>query len=113
MSQTDIQRELRNPPAAEPLLPIEKKLIGWSLGTGLVLLALLRSSTTSPRQAYALGQPRSRLRGAVRSSSPAAGSSAGILQRLVGEGHPVGSEIDEFCYLPPIAFWRENPSING
>jgi hypothetical protein len=41
MSQTDIQRELRNPPAAEPLLPIEKKLIGWSLGTGLVLLALL------------------------------------------------------------------------
>lgn len=27
--------------APEPLLPIEKKLIGWSLGTGLVLLALL------------------------------------------------------------------------
>jgi hypothetical protein len=25
----------------EPLLPIEKKLIGWSLGTGLVLLVLL------------------------------------------------------------------------
>jgi hypothetical protein len=25
----------------EPLLPIEKKLIGWSLGVGLVLLALL------------------------------------------------------------------------
>ncbi len=27
--------------APEPLLPIEKKLIGWSLGIGLVLLALL------------------------------------------------------------------------
>jgi hypothetical protein len=25
----------------EPLLPIEKKLIGWSLGTGLALLVLL------------------------------------------------------------------------
>jgi hypothetical protein len=25
----------------EPLLPVEKKLIGWSLGTGLVLLAIL------------------------------------------------------------------------
>ena len=27
--------------APEPLLPIEKKLIGWSLGIGLALLALL------------------------------------------------------------------------
>ena len=27
--------------AYEPLLPIEKKLIGWSLGLGLALLALL------------------------------------------------------------------------
>jgi hypothetical protein len=27
--------------APEPLLPIEKKLIGWSLGVGLALLALL------------------------------------------------------------------------
>jgi hypothetical protein len=27
--------------APEPLLPIEKKLIGWSLGTGIALLALL------------------------------------------------------------------------
>jgi len=26
---------------SEPLLPIEKKLIGWSLGLGLVLLAIL------------------------------------------------------------------------
>jgi hypothetical protein len=25
----------------EPLLPIEKKLIGWSLGLGIVLLGLL------------------------------------------------------------------------
>jgi hypothetical protein len=27
--------------AAEPLLPIEKKLIGWSLGIGIVLLIVL------------------------------------------------------------------------
>jgi hypothetical protein len=27
--------------AYEPLLPIEKKLIGWSLGTGLALLGVL------------------------------------------------------------------------
>ena len=27
--------------APEPLLPVEKKLIGWSLGAGLALLALL------------------------------------------------------------------------
>ena len=27
--------------AYEPLLPIETKLIGWSLGAGLALLALL------------------------------------------------------------------------
>jgi hypothetical protein len=40
MSQPDIRRELANAPA-EPLLPIEKKLIGWSLGSGLVLLAIL------------------------------------------------------------------------
>ncbi len=26
---------------AEPLLPIEKKLIGWSLGLGIVLLVVL------------------------------------------------------------------------
>ena len=25
----------------EPLLPIEKKLIGWSLGTGIALLLIL------------------------------------------------------------------------
>jgi hypothetical protein len=40
MSQTDIRRELEKAPY-EPLLPIEKKLIGWSLGTGLVLLVVL------------------------------------------------------------------------
>jgi hypothetical protein len=40
MSQPDIQKELRNAPV-EPLLPIEKKLIGWSLGIGIVLLAIL------------------------------------------------------------------------
>jgi hypothetical protein len=27
--------------AVEPLLPIEKKLIGWSLGIGIVLLIVL------------------------------------------------------------------------
>jgi hypothetical protein len=40
MPQPDIQKELLNAPV-EPLLPIEKKLIGWSLGIGLVLLAIL------------------------------------------------------------------------
>jgi hypothetical protein len=39
MSRTDIRNAPRG--EAEPLLPIEKKLIGWSLGTGLVLLILL------------------------------------------------------------------------
>lgn len=27
--------------AYEPLLPIEKKLVGWSLGLGIVLLVIL------------------------------------------------------------------------
>jgi hypothetical protein len=40
MSQPDIRKELLNAPV-EPLLPIEKKLIGWSLGIGLVLLVVL------------------------------------------------------------------------
>jgi hypothetical protein len=40
MSQTNIQEEL-NRAQTEPLLPIEKKLIGFSLGTGLVLLLAL------------------------------------------------------------------------
>jgi hypothetical protein len=40
MSQPDLRRELERAPA-EPLLPIEKKLIGWSLGIGIVLLIVL------------------------------------------------------------------------
>jgi hypothetical protein len=40
MTQRDIRRELESAPY-EPLLPIEKKLIGWSLGIGIVLLAVL------------------------------------------------------------------------
>jgi hypothetical protein len=34
---TNVRDELRKAPV-EPLLPIEKKLIGWSLGIGVVLL---------------------------------------------------------------------------
>ena len=40
MSQPDIRTELQRA-APEPLLPVEKKLIGFSLGTGLVLLVVL------------------------------------------------------------------------
>ena len=40
MSQSEIGKELRNA-AVEPLLPIEKKLIGWSLGIGVALLVIL------------------------------------------------------------------------
>ena len=36
----DIGKELERMPL-EPLLPIEKKLIGWSLGLGAVLLIIL------------------------------------------------------------------------
>jgi hypothetical protein len=39
MSEQELRDELKAP--AEPLLPIEKKLIGWSLGIGVALLALL------------------------------------------------------------------------
>jgi hypothetical protein len=35
-----IHDELRSMPV-EPLLPIEKKLIGWSLGLGVVLMLVL------------------------------------------------------------------------
>ncbi len=38
--QASIGQEMRKM-AAEPLLPIEKKLIGWSLGLGIVLLVVL------------------------------------------------------------------------
>ena len=40
MSPPNVGEEFRKAPV-EPLLPIEKKLIGWSLGIGLVLLAVL------------------------------------------------------------------------
>jgi hypothetical protein len=40
MSQPDLQRELGSTPA-EPLLPIKKKLIVWSLTIGIVLLIVL------------------------------------------------------------------------
>jgi hypothetical protein len=40
MSQNEIQNELQRA-HAEPLLPVEKKLIGWSLGIGIVLLIVL------------------------------------------------------------------------
>jgi hypothetical protein len=39
-SQSDYREELRAAPV-EPLLPVEKKLIIWSLSLGLVLLAVL------------------------------------------------------------------------
>ena len=40
MTKTNLRDEMRNAPP-EPLLPVEKKLIGWSLGIGLTLLATL------------------------------------------------------------------------
>ena len=40
MEQPKIGQELQKM-AYEPLLPIEKKLIGWSLGLGIVLLVVL------------------------------------------------------------------------
>jgi hypothetical protein len=40
MSQSDLRNEI-NPAEAEPLLPVEKKLIGWSLGLGIGLLMVL------------------------------------------------------------------------
>ncbi len=40
MSQPNIGNELRKA-EVEPLLPIEKKLIGWSLGIGITLLIVL------------------------------------------------------------------------
>ena len=39
-SRPDLGEELKKIPA-EPLLPIEKKLIGFSLGLGIVLLIVL------------------------------------------------------------------------
>ena len=40
MPSPDLKNEI-NAAEVEPLLPIEKKLIGWSLGLGLSLLAIL------------------------------------------------------------------------
>jgi hypothetical protein len=39
-SQSDLRDELRTTPV-EPLLPVEKKLIVWSLSLGLTLLVVL------------------------------------------------------------------------
>jgi hypothetical protein len=39
-TKPDIGKELRRMPH-EPLLPVEKQLIGWSLGLGAVLLLIL------------------------------------------------------------------------
>ena len=40
MSHTNFTDELRNA-KAEPWLPIETKLVGWSLGVGVALLVVL------------------------------------------------------------------------
>jgi hypothetical protein len=40
MSQADLRNEIAKAPV-EPLLPIEKKLIGWSFGIGVTLLIAL------------------------------------------------------------------------
>ena len=40
MSQPSIRDELSKA-QAEPLLPVEKQLVGWSLGVGITLLIVL------------------------------------------------------------------------
>lgn len=40
MSEPDLRDELRNA-EYEPMLPIENKLVAWSLGIGVALLVLL------------------------------------------------------------------------
>ena len=40
MEEPKVGDEIRKMPV-EPLLPVEKKLIGWSLGLGIVLLVIL------------------------------------------------------------------------
>jgi hypothetical protein len=40
MSKINLQNELQKA-HAEPLLPVEKHLIGWSLGLGVTLLIVL------------------------------------------------------------------------
>ena len=44
MSKSKIAEELRNA-TYEPLLPVEKKLVGWSLGIGAGLLVVLVIAT--------------------------------------------------------------------
>jgi hypothetical protein len=44
MSKSKIAEELREI-TYEPLLPVEKKLIGWSLGIGVALLVVLVIAT--------------------------------------------------------------------
>jgi hypothetical protein len=44
MEQPRIGEEIRKM-EYEPLLPVEKKLIGWSLGIGIVLMAVLVFAT--------------------------------------------------------------------
>ena len=44
MEQPKIREEMQKM-AYEPLLPIEKKLIGWSLGLGIVLMVILVAVT--------------------------------------------------------------------
>jgi hypothetical protein len=41
MSQPNIENDIGAVSTAEPLLPVEKKLIGWSLGIGIALLIVL------------------------------------------------------------------------
>jgi hypothetical protein len=43
VSEPELREELRSA-SVEPLLPIEKKLIGWSLAIGLVLLVVLAAA---------------------------------------------------------------------
>ncbi|HMF23463.1 MAG TPA: hypothetical protein VKG24_15230 [Pseudolabrys sp.] len=40
MPEVNVREEFRKA-QVEPLLPVEKKLIGWSLGIGLVALVVL------------------------------------------------------------------------
>ena len=44
MEQPKISEEMQKR-AYEPLLPIEKKLIGWSLSIGIILLVILVAIT--------------------------------------------------------------------
>ena len=39
MPNADLRDEMKA--TAEPLLPIEKKMIGWSIGVGLAVLVML------------------------------------------------------------------------